>query len=667
MSQVPPDFAAHGYVASALLGRNVSAGRSTWRATRSSDGEAVVIKRFSFAAADASWDAFRDHEREIAVLRELDHPGIPRFLDAFQTADGFCLVQSFVAGRPLGERVSFTLPEVLDLARKVLELLDYLQTRVPPVIHRDLKPDNILRDERGRVWLVDFGLARTQHDTTSTLAVGTPGFMPPEQLLGRALGPASDLYGLGATLIACLTGRRGAALGDLVDASFRFDLARLPALPAPLHRWLARLVEPEVSRRFRSASVALAALAESERERAAPPRAPEDDALGAPDADTPFELQPGTWPHAGRRAQPRSTGPIGLIGLLTLGVVGTSALLAHQEEEQARRASVMARSAADMQADSERVIADMVSRALADDPRAGDPLAEGAPEPLPKRCTSALTVSDVSLAVPPGADPYVAAAGCDLTLEDARVRADGTAFEVQRGARVRIVASRLESVQAAPLVTVSGDGELELTETTLKGGRGLALKVREGTVTVRRGRLASGGPAAIDVSSDGLLVVEDAEIDGEITGQRGHVLGLDPARDAEVRKALRDGHYEAGACDGIRECLSGSGYFGTVELQVVGRLTRGVVDRVRVIDATNGRVDRALRACLETAGAATPAPTSPPRGGGGAAPADLPLAYRGCSVTGQVNGGSQMLSFSGLFFVADESPENAKKMRRVFR
>jgi serine/threonine protein kinase len=78
-------------------------------------------------------------EREIAVLRDLKHPGIPRYLNSFQTADGFCIVQEYKAAEPLSKDRSFSPEELKIIASKILEILVYLQNRIPPVIHRDPK------------------------------------------------------------------------------------------------------------------------------------------------------------------------------------------------------------------------------------------------------------------------------------------------------------------------------------------------------------------------------------------------------------------------------------------------------------------------------------------------------------------------------------------------
>jgi len=290
-----PDLHAHGYEALAPLGANAEGGRLTFRARALAGGREVVVKQFRFATPGARWQEFDAHQREIQALRELRHPRIPALVEAFQTDDGFCLVQEYVPYPALSSRTSFDLDELRAIAASVLDILEYLQGRVPPVFHRDVKPANILIDG-GKAFLVDFGLARAGAGARSgsTIAVGTPGFMPPEQLFGRTLAPSSDLYGLGATLIGLLSGRPAGEVGDLVDNSFRFNLDELPpALPRAWVAWLAKLVAPELEDRFPDARAARAALpppgaadeprapAPRPARAATPPRAGEDEVARA--------------------------------------------------------------------------------------------------------------------------------------------------------------------------------------------------------------------------------------------------------------------------------------------------------------------------------------------------------------------------------------------------
>jgi len=258
-----PDFSSHGYQVTRELGRNREAGRITYLATAQNLDQQVVIKEFRFALADANWSGFKAYQREIEMLQQLEHPRIPRYLDCFETQVGFCLVQEYKNAPSLVERRSFNPEDIKQIAVSVLEILVYLQRRTPPIIHRDIKPENILVDKQLNAYLVDFGFARIRGGemALSSVAAGTPGFMPPEEQFGRPLTEASDLYSLGATLICLLTGIRSVDIGTLIDDDYRFDFKKLvPQLSASFISWLEKMVAPNVKQRFDNATVALEAL-----------------------------------------------------------------------------------------------------------------------------------------------------------------------------------------------------------------------------------------------------------------------------------------------------------------------------------------------------------------------------------------------------------------------
>lgn len=257
-----PDFSQYHYQIEKELGNNRAGGRVTYLATASQTNQLVVIKQFQFARLGASWADYDAYEREIQLLRELNHPGIPRYLASFQTPDGFCMVQEYKPATSLAEPRSFTPDTIRQIAIAALEILIYLQNRIPPIIHRDIKPENILVDEAGTVFLVDFGFARVGEGEVgvSSVVKGTLGFMPPEQLFNRQLTEASDLYGLGMTLICLLTNTKSDRIGDLVDISYRVSFKHLvPKLNMHWVNWLEKMVEPRSKDRYPNAVAALAA------------------------------------------------------------------------------------------------------------------------------------------------------------------------------------------------------------------------------------------------------------------------------------------------------------------------------------------------------------------------------------------------------------------------
>ncbi len=269
MSADLPDFTKHGYQLRTELGQNRLGGRTTYLATNSQNYP-VVIKQFQFATSGSSWGDYEAYQQEITMLRRLEHPGIPHYLDAFQTPDGFCMVQQYISGESLATPRNWTPQEIKHIAIATLEILTYLQSQHPPIIHRDIKPENILVDEQLKVYLVDFGFARMGGGeiAASSVVKGTMGFMPPEQLFNRQLTTASDLYGLGATLICLLTGTKSADIGNLIDADYQIHFQHLvPPLKRGWINWLAKITAPKVAERYPSAAAALKALEPIDVER----------------------------------------------------------------------------------------------------------------------------------------------------------------------------------------------------------------------------------------------------------------------------------------------------------------------------------------------------------------------------------------------------------------
>ncbi len=155
-------------------------------------------------------------EQESLLLTRLNHPAIPDIIDHW-AADGMAYqVLKFGGKRTLGgERLQCPhgrIPQdkLMPWIRQLCEVLAYLHGLNPPIIHRDLKPDNILLNEDGRIMLIDFGIARETQpgSVTRTLArAASLSFSPPEQVLGTGTDERSDIYALGATFYALLTGQ----------------------------------------------------------------------------------------------------------------------------------------------------------------------------------------------------------------------------------------------------------------------------------------------------------------------------------------------------------------------------------------------------------------------------------------------------------------------------
>ncbi|HEY3997936.1 MAG TPA: protein kinase, partial [Candidatus Xenobia bacterium] len=156
---------------------------------------------------------------EASLLANLTHAGLPRVSNHFEERGTAYLVMDYIDGDSLGrmvDRYSETMPEglVLMWTYEICEVLDYLHTRKPPIIFRDLKPSNVMITREGHVKLIDFGISkiydkeREGATRTAVRGAGTPGFQPPEQYgaqSSRRTDGRSDLYALGATMYAVMS------------------------------------------------------------------------------------------------------------------------------------------------------------------------------------------------------------------------------------------------------------------------------------------------------------------------------------------------------------------------------------------------------------------------------------------------------------------------------
>jgi serine/threonine protein kinase len=258
-----PDFSSHRYQVIRELGRNREGGRVSYLAQHLEDSTEVVIKQFRFAQDSASWEGFKAYEREIAILQGIQHPRIPRYLNSFETSDGFCMVQEYKEAPTLASQKIWEPKIIQKILISVLQILADLQQHTPIIIHRDIKPENILVDANRQAYLIDFGLARvnSQDIALSSVMAGTPGFMPPEELFNRPLTAASDLYSLGATAIALLTNTPPAKVSELIDENYCFKFQHLVSeLNPDFIQWLQKMVAPNYTDRHQNAAIALEAL-----------------------------------------------------------------------------------------------------------------------------------------------------------------------------------------------------------------------------------------------------------------------------------------------------------------------------------------------------------------------------------------------------------------------
>ena len=186
----------------------------------------VAIKAISLSGLSATeiieaTDAFN---REVVLLTHLKHQGLPRVYSQFSSAECWYMVMDFIEGVTL-ERYLETMPpgrlamnEALDIGQSLCAVLEYLHSRQPPIIFRDLKPGNVMIRPDGHISLIDFGIARHYKagQAKDTIPFGSPGYAAPEQYGRAQTTPRSDIYSLGAILHQLLTG------DDPSQSPFRF-------------------------------------------------------------------------------------------------------------------------------------------------------------------------------------------------------------------------------------------------------------------------------------------------------------------------------------------------------------------------------------------------------------------------------------------------------------
>ncbi len=236
-----------------------------YRARQVSLNRPVALKMI-LAGQLAGPDDIRRFHIEAEAAAKLDHPGIVPIYEIGEHDGQHFFSMGFVEGTSLAARVvDGPLPprEAATLTMHVAEAMHYAHSK--GVIHRDLKPGNVLLDDRGRPKVTDFGLAKTlQADsglTDTGQVIGTPSYMPPEQAEGREVGPAADVYALGAILYCLLTGRPPFQAASPMDTLMQvLDREPLPprqlnpGVPRDLETIALKALEKAPGRRYESAA-----------------------------------------------------------------------------------------------------------------------------------------------------------------------------------------------------------------------------------------------------------------------------------------------------------------------------------------------------------------------------------------------------------------------------
>lgn len=270
---VPERLRGGRYAPHGLLGEGAQG--VTYDAADLENGRAVAIKRFDVRGA-RGWKDVELAEREARVLSTLDHPLVPTYIEHFEEGGALYLVM----GKVLGETMeairqregALSEAEVRRFLASADSALTYLHGRASPVVHRDIKPRNVIRRPDGSYVLVDFGaVAELLLRKGASTIVGTMGYMAPEQFQGRAQA-STDVYAVGATALAALTGQEPETLahdGLHIDVRGAVGGRVSEGLVAALERML----EPDPRARAKSVGEALQWAAPTAHAPHAPPPA----------------------------------------------------------------------------------------------------------------------------------------------------------------------------------------------------------------------------------------------------------------------------------------------------------------------------------------------------------------------------------------------------------
>ena len=193
-------------------------------------------------------------KKEANILSSLNHPALPKVIDFFTENNKKYIIMEFFKGKTLEELLKsegkgLEEQKIRKIAIKICEALNYLHSRTSPLIHRDVKPENIIITEEEEIKFIDFGIARIFNPLKKqdTLFMGTPGFASPEQF-GRGQSPRSDIYSLGATLHYLLSNHNPA------ENPFKFSPVTVynPDVSKEMEELIRKAVEIEPAHRFSS-------------------------------------------------------------------------------------------------------------------------------------------------------------------------------------------------------------------------------------------------------------------------------------------------------------------------------------------------------------------------------------------------------------------------------
>jgi len=234
-------------------------------------GQRVALKTVMWedqGSTRSRWEAIERFQREARAARSLSHPNIVQVLDIGADGDTFFIVMEFLDGHSVRDLLNLAGAIKLDRAVEiVLAACEALAcAHEHEIVHRDIKPDNIVVLRTGLVKLTDFGLASIVHEKSVTQTgtmMGTFAYMSPEQVRGEKLDAGSDIFSLGATFYEMVSGQSafgGAEPAVVVNRILNEEPTPISGLPAQLSRVITRCLRKQLQYRYQTAREMIAEL-----------------------------------------------------------------------------------------------------------------------------------------------------------------------------------------------------------------------------------------------------------------------------------------------------------------------------------------------------------------------------------------------------------------------
>ncbi|HEY9684316.1 MAG TPA: serine/threonine-protein kinase [Drouetiella sp.] len=245
-----------------IVERQLAAGGQgvAYLASDSAANTRVVLKEFVlpvYTSRNVRKQALERFENEARILEELNHPQIVKLIDFFLEDHRAYLVLEHIDGMSLRQLVQksgpLSLTDIISLSLQMCDVLQYLHSLSPAVVHRDFTPDNLILDSSGRLVLIDFNVAQQKQWTTTSTVVGKHAYLPAEQFRGKPV-PQSDLYAMGATLYFLFSGQDPQPI--TCSHPRNFDAS----VPLQFDEIVSKLTHTEPEERFQTAEEARAAL-----------------------------------------------------------------------------------------------------------------------------------------------------------------------------------------------------------------------------------------------------------------------------------------------------------------------------------------------------------------------------------------------------------------------